>query len=149
MTESNLWSFGFFEACNFCLRPVIATRTHINDTLSPLLADRFVEGILVGHSVPNNRQLHPDLSDVHRLSIDLSHKRSKDLMHTISPPLRITSIFCSDVERKLVDVSSRNYSSEVIVYQERVILSNEEEYPVKIRERCRTSFESCLRMACC
>ena len=43
MAESNLWSFGFFEACNFFLRTTIVTfGAHINDTLSPLLADRFV-----------------------------------------------------------------------------------------------------------
>ena len=63
--------------------------TLVNGTLCPLLADKFVGGILVRHVIPSLRLLRRDLIDVHRLSSDPRHRCAKDLIPTLFVSLRV------------------------------------------------------------
>ena len=65
--------------------------TLINGTLCPLLADKFVGGILVWHVIPSLRLLRRNLIDVHRFSSDPRHRCAKDLIPTLFVSLRIWS----------------------------------------------------------
>ena len=65
--------------------------TLINGTLCPLLAVKFVGGILVWHVIPSLRLLRRDLIDVHRLSSDPRYRCAKDLIPTLFVSLRIWS----------------------------------------------------------